>query len=74
MSIEQAVLEKLRALPPDKQREVLAFVESLDQQRPARAPRRSLLGLCEDLGVHISEVDLAEARREMWGSFPREDL
>lgn len=33
MSIEEAVLEKLRILSPDKQREVLNFVESLHQTK-----------------------------------------
>ena len=35
-------------------------------------PRRSLRGLWADLNVHITEEDIAEARREMWGSFPSE--
>jgi hypothetical protein len=30
MSIEQAILEKLRALPPEKQRQVLNYASSLD--------------------------------------------
>ncbi len=29
MTVEQAVLEKLRELPPERQQEVLDFVESL---------------------------------------------
>jgi hypothetical protein len=32
MSIEQAVVEKLRVLPPDKQQAVLDFVESLEDE------------------------------------------
>jgi hypothetical protein len=32
MNIEQTVLEKLRALSSDKQREVLVFIESLEQK------------------------------------------
>jgi hypothetical protein len=28
--------------------------------------------LWADLGVDITEEDIAEARREMWGNFPRE--
>jgi hypothetical protein len=26
----------------------------------------------EDLNIHITEEDIAEARREMWGDFPRD--
>jgi hypothetical protein len=72
MSIEEQVLEKLRELPADKQKEVLDFVESLKENNGAKTPRRSLLGLWADLNIHITEEDIAEARREMWGNFPRD--
>ena len=74
MSIEKSVLEKLLKLPVDKQKEVLAFVESLEKKADHRRCRRSLKGLWADLGVDISPEDIAEARREMWGGFPREDV
>jgi hypothetical protein len=74
MSIEQAVVERMKSLPPDKQQEVLDFVEFLQQKANGtpRRPRRSLMGLWADLNVKITEADIAEARREMWGNFPRE--
>jgi len=72
MTIEQQVLEKLRDLPPEKQKEVLNFLDSLKQKGGPKKPRRSLLGLWSDLNVHITEEDIAEARREMWGNFPRD--
>ncbi|MGA9773502.1 MAG: DUF2281 domain-containing protein [Blastocatellia bacterium] len=72
--IEQTVLEKLRALPPEKQQEVLDFIEFLEHKSLSKQPRRSLMGLCSDLGIHISEEDIDEARKEMWGNFPREDI
>lgn len=31
MTLEQAILEKVRALPPEKQREILDFAESLQK-------------------------------------------
>ena len=71
MSLEKSVLEKLLKLPVDKQKEVLDFVESLEKKSGSR---RSLKGLWADLGVNISPDDIAEARREMWGGFPREDV
>ena len=37
-----------------------------------KKPLRSLLGLWSDLNIHITEEDIAEARREMWGNFPRD--
>ena len=72
MTIEEMVLEKLRGLPPEKQREVLKFVESLKPDGGTKKPLRSLEGLLEDLNVDITEEDIAEARREMWGNFPRD--
>ena len=72
MTIEQQVLEKLRDLPPEKQKEVLEFVDSLKEKKGSAKPRRSLLGLWADLNIHITEEDIAEARREMWGNFPRD--
>lgn len=70
MTIEQRVIEKLRELPPEKQEQVLQFLSSL--QHASGAPKRSLLGLWSDLNSHITEEDIAEARREMWGEFPRD--
>lgn len=72
MSLEDQILEKLRELPPEKQQEVLEFVESLKEKNTARKPLRNLRGLWADLNVHITEDDIAEVRREMWGKFPRD--
>lgn len=72
MTIEEQVLEKLRELPPEKQKEVLEFVASLKSENSSQKPLRSLRGLWADLNIHITEEDIAEARREMWGNFPRD--
>ena len=72
MNIEQAVLEKLRQLPLAKQQEILDFAEFLHQKSTPKPPLRSVKGLCADLKVDITEEDIAEARKEMWGSFPRD--
>jgi hypothetical protein len=37
-------------------------------------PRRSLLGLCADLGPAPSAKDIDDIRREMWADFPRKDI
>ena len=74
MSIEQSVLEKMQTLPPDKQQEILDFVEFLQHKSGAKQPRRSLKGLWADLGVDITEEDIAEVRKEMWKDFPRGDI
>ena len=71
MSIEQQVIEKLRELPPEKQKEVLDFAASLTKEENPRK-LRSLEGLLEDLNLDITEEDIAQARKEMWGNFPRD--
>lgn len=35
-------------------------------------PRKSLRGLWK--GLDITDEDIAEIRREMWGNFPRNDI
>ena len=73
MTIEQQVFEKLRDLPPEKKKGALDFVDFLKEKNcGAKKPRRSLLGLWADLNIHITEEDIAEAHREMWGNFPRD--
>lgn len=74
MDIGQVVVEKLKTLPPEKQKEVLDFVDFLHQKRIIKEPRRSVKGLWADLGVDITEEDVAEVRQEMWTNFPREGI
>ena len=71
-SIEEAVLAKLRTLPAQKQQEVLDFASFLGTRE--KRPRKSMYGLWKGLGVSISEEDIAQARKEMWGNFPREQF
>jgi len=72
MTIEEQVLEKLRDLPPERKEEVLEFVDSLRKKDLAKKPFRNLRGLWNDLNIDITEEDIAQARREMWGNFPRD--
>ena len=73
MTIEQEVVEKRRDLPPEKQQEVLDFVDFLKEKNGgAKKPRRSLRGLWADLNIQVTEEDITQARREMWGNFPRD--
>jgi len=75
MSLEQSIIEKLRLLSTEKQQEVLDFVEFLGQKHTiVKHPRRNWIGSASDLKVDLTEEDIAEARREMWGNFPREDI
>jgi hypothetical protein len=72
MTLEQQVLDNLRDLPPEKLKEVLDFVDLLKERKGTNKPRRSLRGLWKDLNIAITEEDIAQARREMWGAFPRD--
>jgi hypothetical protein len=72
MSIEEAVAEKLKVLPTEKKQEVLDFVEFLQRKSVPAQPRPSLKGALAHLNIPVDEEDIAEARREMWGNFPRE--
>ena len=68
-----AVVEKLSPLEKIKLLEKLA--SSLEQDWPEpKKPRRSLYGIFADLGDAPSAEEIDEARREMWGNFPREDI
>jgi hypothetical protein len=74
MTTWQLIAEEAKTLPPDKQQELLDFAEFLRVRCERRGPLRSIAGLCEDLGSDISAEDIDQARREMWGNFPREDI
>ena len=74
MSLEQAILEAVRALPPDKQYEVLDHATRLRDQTGDKKPLRSVKGLWADLDVCLSADDIDAAQHEMWKNFPRNDL
>ncbi len=74
MSLEDAILEKVRALPPDQQAELLAVADSLSKRTKPRPPLRSPKGLWANFSISISEEDLREIRREMWKDFPRDNI
>jgi len=74
MSVIESIVERVEHLPVERQREVLDFAEFLQHKEKSNGvkPRRSLEGMWK--GVEISAEDIDEARREMWGNFPREDF
>jgi len=43
-------------------------------EESSRLPARSLRGILAGSGPAPSAEDIDEARREMWGDFPREDI
>jgi len=74
MSLTEAILEKVRSLPPGRQQEVLDFVEFLQHKEGGTPRLRSPYGLWADLSPPITAEEIDAARREMWGNFPREDI
>lgn len=72
MDIIQIIQQKVSQLEPNQQQEILDFAEFLaskrqpiTQQQPIHS-RRSAAGCLAHLGVHITQGDITEIRREMW--------
>jgi len=61
----ELIAEKAKVLTPEKQREVLDFIEFPPTRENSKQPRRSAAGLLADLDIDVSDEDIAEARREM---------
>ncbi|NJN59913.1 MAG: DUF2281 domain-containing protein [Leptolyngbyaceae cyanobacterium SL_5_9] len=72
MTLEEAVLQNLRELPPDQRKAVLDFTEFLRSKMTSPRSNQSPKGLWADLDIDISEDDLSTSRQEVWGDFPRE--
>jgi hypothetical protein len=83
MATQEPTFEEVLSLakhltPGQKLRLIEAIVpdleEPLQRAEEGEKPLRSLYGLWKDFGVSISAEEIDEARREMWGNFPREDI
>lgn len=74
MSLEQAILEIVHELPPDKQRELFEHASRLQAESAKKPPFRSIEGLWAHLGVSLSAEEIDESQREMWSGFPREGV
>jgi hypothetical protein len=71
---EQVLLQRIRRLPPDKREAVEHFIADIERQDGVKAPHRKLMGALSHLNIHVTEQDIDDARREMWGKFPRSDF
>jgi hypothetical protein len=60
----------------DKLRLIKLVVPEIEQELVTECPtpRRSLWGLCADLGTAPSATDIDEVRKAEWANFPREDI
>lgn len=74
MAIEETIIARLRELPEAQQQTVLHFIEFLIARNlNDAAPPRSLMGAWANMGIDITEEDIAEARRDMWGDGATKD-
>jgi hypothetical protein len=74
MSLEQAILEAVRALPAEKQQEVLNHAARLRDEAGRKSPFKSVRSLWEDLGISLSPEEIERNQRDLWRNFPREDI
>lgn len=76
MTLEQVLQLAKQLSLSDKVRliEQLAPEIQRDLPRTPSLPRRSLWGICADLGTAPSAEEIDEARLDAWANFPREDI
>jgi len=73
------VLQLAKQLTPGQKLLLIAAIAP-DLEEPLRhaesdlQPLKSLYGLWQDFGIDLSGEEIDEARREMWGTFPRDDI
>ena len=73
VTLEDALTLARELSPVDKERLIEYIVPDIERElKTARSmPHKSLRGLWR--GLDVTGEDIAEARREMWGDFPRGD-
>ncbi len=80
--MSDATLEQVRRLAaklsPEEKTRLAQWIEETSGEEVDDAARtklrRSLYGLCADLGPGPTDEDIEDVRREMWTGFPREDI
>jgi hypothetical protein len=72
----EAVLNLVKNLSlAEKLRLIKWIVPEIERELVVRPiPRKSLWGLCADLGIAPSAADIDEASSGEWANFPREDF
>jgi len=75
VTLEQAI-KFLRQLPARERLKILVEeIAEVERETPeTSAPVDSLEGLLEAYGPAPTAEEIDEARREMWGNFPRDDI
>ena len=68
MTLKDSLVAVLEDLSVEEQMELLSYAKLLKSKNPVKRPRKSLKGMWADLDIHITEEDIKEVRREMWGN------
>jgi hypothetical protein len=76
VTLEEVLSLVKRLSPPDKVRLIEQITSDIEREALAAppAPRKSLWGLCADLGAAPSAEEMDQARREEWANFPRRNI
>jgi len=74
MGTKEAVVNALDELSPENVSELISFIEFLRFKSQKQPPRLIKLGGLWQGLPPVSEDDIAEARREMWGRFGEREL
>ena len=76
MTLQEVLTLAKQLTPIDKVRLIQQLTPDLEQELSRQKPqsRKSLLGLCADLGEAPSAEEINSARSELWNNFPREDF
>ncbi|MEA3345129.1 MAG: hypothetical protein U9Q78_02610 [Chloroflexota bacterium] len=76
ITLEQVVLLARRLPPLEKIHLIEQMVPDIkrDMLKQQSLKRKSLLGLCADLGPAPTSEEIDEIRHEMWTGFPRKDI
>ena len=72
MSFEQVITLSDSLSPLEKVRLVEHVINSLKHDIEPKQPRKLLSGLWSGTGISSEEID--EVSKEIWGTFPREDI
>jgi len=73
VTLEEVLSLVKRLSPLDKVRLIEQITSDIKGELMA-APRKSLWGLCADLGTAPSAEEIDQVRKEEWADFPREDI
>ena len=76
MTLTQVIEQAKQLTPWEKMRLIQAISPDIEKAliQPEIKPRRSLWGICADLGQAPSAEEIYEIRQEIWSKFEREDI